>query len=68
MCGPKFCSMNISQEVREYAKDTEQVAADQAISIKMLDDPLEGMRQKSQEFRESGSELYHPAAHAEVSD
>ncbi|NMS48191.1 hypothetical protein HKB15_28460, partial [Vibrio parahaemolyticus] len=49
-------------------KDTEQVAADQAISIKMLDDPLEGMRQKSQECRESGSELYHPAAHAEVSD
>ncbi|MHA2878699.1 phosphomethylpyrimidine synthase ThiC [Vibrio campbellii] len=68
MCGPKFCSMKISQEVREYAKDTEQVAADQAISIKMLDDPLEGMRQKSQEFRDTGSELYHPAAHAEVSD
>ncbi|WCP67095.1 phosphomethylpyrimidine synthase ThiC [Vibrio tubiashii] len=68
MCGPKFCSMKISQEVREYAKDTEQVAADQAISIKMLDDPLEGMRQKSQEFRETGSELYHPAAHAEVND
>ncbi|MGY3685544.1 phosphomethylpyrimidine synthase ThiC [Vibrio coralliilyticus] len=64
MCGPKFCSMKISQEVREYAKDTEQVAADQAISIKMLDDPLEGMRQKSKEFRDTGSELYHPAATA----
>ncbi|QIA64620.1 phosphomethylpyrimidine synthase ThiC [Vibrio astriarenae] len=62
MCGPKFCSMKISQEVREYAKDTEQVAADQAIEIKMLDNPLEGMRQKSQEFRNTGSELYHPAA------
>ncbi|RTZ14168.1 phosphomethylpyrimidine synthase ThiC [Vibrio aquaticus] len=68
MCGPKFCSMKISQEVREYAKDTEQVAADQAISIKMLDDPLEGMRKKSEEFRATGSELYHPAATAEVSD
>ncbi|WP_019277616.1 phosphomethylpyrimidine synthase ThiC [Vibrio coralliilyticus] len=64
MCGPKFCSMKISQEVREYAKDTEQVAADQAISVKMLDDPLEGMRQKSKEFRDTGSELYHPAATA----
>ncbi|NRB67909.1 MAG: phosphomethylpyrimidine synthase ThiC [Vibrio sp.] len=64
MCGPKFCSMKISQEVREYAKDTEQVAADQAISIKMLDDPLEGMRQKSKEFRDTASELYHPAATA----
>ncbi|AXN31939.1 phosphomethylpyrimidine synthase ThiC [Vibrio coralliilyticus] len=64
MCGPKFCSMKISQEVREYAKDTEQVAADQAISVKMLDDPLEGMRQKSKEFRDTGSELYHPSATA----
>lgn len=64
MCGPKFCSMKISQEVREYAKDTEQVAADQAISVKMLDDPLEGMRQKSKEFRDTGSELYHPVATA----
>lgn len=60
MCGPKFCSMKISQEVREYAKDTEQVAADQAVSIKMLDDPFEGMRKKSQEFLSSGSQLYHP--------
>ena len=65
MCGPKFCSMKISQEVREYAKDTEQVALDQAIEIKMLDDPLEGMRQKSAEFKASGSELYHPAVDAE---
>ncbi|OEF07095.1 phosphomethylpyrimidine synthase ThiC [Vibrio genomosp. F10] len=61
MCGPKFCSMKISQEVREYAKDSKQVAADQAIEIKMLDDPLEGMRRKSQEFLATGSELYHPA-------
>ncbi|NLS14800.1 phosphomethylpyrimidine synthase ThiC [Vibrio sp. SM6] len=68
MCGPKFCSMKISQEVREYAKDKEQVAADRAISIKMLDDPLEGMRQKSAEFRASGAELYHPAAHAEAGE
>ncbi|RSD30541.1 phosphomethylpyrimidine synthase ThiC [Vibrio pectenicida] len=68
MCGPKFCSMKISQEVREYAKDTEQVAADRAISIKLLDDPLEGMRKKSQQFRAAGSELYHPAAHVEAGD
>lgn len=58
MCGPKFCSMKISHEVREYAKDTDQVALDQAIEIKMLADPMEGMRQKSQEFKEQGSELY----------
>ncbi|PQJ83208.1 phosphomethylpyrimidine synthase ThiC [Aliivibrio sifiae] len=65
MCGPKFCSMKISQEVREYAKDIDQVALDQAIEIKMIDDPLEGMRQKSAEFKASGSELYHPAVEAE---
>ncbi|MEZ9675647.1 phosphomethylpyrimidine synthase ThiC [Vibrio breoganii] len=60
MCGPKFCSMKISQEVREYAKDAKKVAEDQMLEIKMLDDPLEGMRQKSQEFLETGAELYHP--------
>ncbi|MFA0087107.1 phosphomethylpyrimidine synthase ThiC [Vibrio sp. 10N.261.51.F12] len=57
MCGPKFCSMKISQEVREYAKGLE---AQGDISIKLVDDPLEGMRQKSAEFRATGAELYHP--------
>lgn len=61
MCGPKFCSMKISQEVREYAKDSEQVSADQAIEVKMIGDPLEGMKAKSREFLETGSELYHPS-------
>ncbi|WP_318448315.1 phosphomethylpyrimidine synthase ThiC [Photobacterium leiognathi] len=58
MCGPKFCSMKISQEVRDYAKDLER---SDELAIKLLDDPLEGMQQKAQEFREKGSELYHPA-------
>lgn len=62
MCGPKFCSMKISQEVREYAKTNGTKLIDEALSIKMIDDPLEGMKQKSQEFLASGSELYHPAA------
>lgn len=57
MCGPKFCSMKISQEVRDYASDLEQSGD---FAIKMLDDPLEGMRQKADEFRATGSELYHP--------
>ncbi|MBP2700814.1 phosphomethylpyrimidine synthase ThiC [Photobacterium lucens] len=58
MCGPKFCSMKISQEVRDYAKDLER---SDELAIKLLDDQLEGMQQKAQEFREKGSELYHPA-------
>jgi phosphomethylpyrimidine synthase len=67
MCGPKFCSMKISQEVREYAKDL-QTADGEEIEIKLIDDPLEGMRQKSAEFKASGSELYHPAAMASVEE
>ncbi|MDF9400623.1 phosphomethylpyrimidine synthase ThiC [Vibrio sp. 1180_3] len=66
MCGPKFCSMKISQEVREYAKDSEQVAADAKISVKLLDDPLEGMRKKSHEFKAAGSELYHLAVNKQT--
>lgn len=50
MCGPKFCSMKISQEVREL--DDAQVEAINAQA-------REGMREKSEEFRESGAEIYH---------
>jgi len=50
MCGPKFCSMKISQEVREL--DDEQVAA-------MTAEADTGMQQKAEEFRETGSEIYH---------
>jgi phosphomethylpyrimidine synthase len=54
MCGPKFCSMRISQDVRDLAES----------SGKSLEETLElGMREKSDEFRASGSELYRtPAA------
>ncbi|MCQ1060680.1 phosphomethylpyrimidine synthase ThiC [Photobacterium sp. ZSDE20] len=57
MCGPKFCSMKISQEVRDYAKRLEKEGD---LAVKVLDDPLEGMQQKADEFRARGSELYHP--------
>ncbi len=49
MCGPKFCSMKISQEVRDL--DAEQVAAINAQAE-------EGMQEKSKEFLKKGSELY----------
>src|SRR5690554_3401328 len=49
MCGPKFCSMKISQEVRDYA-------AEQGIDeVSAID---AGMEAKSREFVESGSKLY----------
>lgn len=74
MCGPKFCSMKISQEVRDYAKENGYAAAGEAIDVTMLEEPLAGMQQKSQEFREKGSELYLQKSHhsspqgAEVAD
>jgi phosphomethylpyrimidine synthase len=65
MCGPKFCSMKISQEVRDYAKDLEARGIDpdnagDAIEIKMIDVEAE-MKAKSAEFKQTGSEIYHKA-------
>jgi phosphomethylpyrimidine synthase len=44
MCGPKFCSMKITQDVRDYAAT--------------LNDKEQGMTQMSEKFRQLGSELY----------
>lgn len=52
MCGPHFCSMKITQDVRDYAREhgvDEQAALD------------EGMAEKSAEFRAQGAEVYHRA-------
>ncbi len=57
MCGPKFCSMKISQEVREFAA-TKNAPADQFIAA---GDAEAGMRAMSEVFKEKGGELYLPA-------
>ncbi|KRT57644.1 phosphomethylpyrimidine synthase ThiC, partial [endosymbiont of Ridgeia piscesae] len=49
MCGPHFCSMKITQEVREFA-------AKQGISE--IDALKQGMNEKSVEFKQQGSEIY----------
>lgn len=49
MCGPKFCSMKISQEVRDFAAENDIV--DNEVIVK-------GMKAKSEEFKEKGSEVY----------
>tara|TARA_Y100001970_G_scaffold266394_1_gene354991 strand:- start:5525 stop:7408 length:1884 start_codon:yes stop_codon:yes gene_type:complete len=54
MCGPKFCSMKISQEVREYAKENEK------IDIIDLDEIESGMKEKAKEFTKQGSKIYKP--------
>jgi phosphomethylpyrimidine synthase len=51
MCGPKFCSMKITQDVRDYAK-AHGVAETDAIG--------EGLAEKAAEFREQGGEVYSP--------
>ena len=68
MCGPKFCSMKISQEVRDYAAGLDNnTNNDQIIEIKLLDETLaisaQGMAEKSAEFKASGSEIYQSVAH-----
>ncbi len=61
MCGPKFCSMKISQEVRDYAAEngTEITPLEDGEEqiVKMIDVKAE-MEQKAQEFREQGAEIY----------
>jgi phosphomethylpyrimidine synthase len=49
MCGPKFCSMKISQDVRDYAA---KKGVDEQSAVEL------GMQEKSQEFKDSGAEIY----------
>ncbi|WP_367274017.1 phosphomethylpyrimidine synthase ThiC [Kangiella sp.] len=44
MCGPKFCSMKISQDVRDYSAEQKKIE--------------QGMAEKSQEFKQQGAEIY----------
>src|SRR4030095_16202699 len=50
MCGPHFCSMKITQDVREYA-------AKHGVSDK--DALTKGMQEKAVEFVKKGAEIYH---------
>jgi phosphomethylpyrimidine synthase len=52
MCGPHFCSMKITQDVRDYAK--EHGVADEADAL------ARGLQEKAAEFRQTGSEIYRP--------
>ena len=57
MCGPKFCSMKITQEVRDFA-------AKQNAGVETFvaaEDAEKGMQEMSEKFREEGGEVYLPA-------
>jgi phosphomethylpyrimidine synthase len=49
MCGPHFCSMKITQDVRDYAA-AQGIAANQALAT--------GLQEKAEAFREAGQKLY----------
>jgi len=66
MCGPKFCSMKITQDVRDYvnkesaAKINGQAVTGDTIQIRDVEKEIqEQMEEKSKVFRERGSEIYH---------
>jgi len=52
MCGPHFCSMKITQDVREYAAQ-KQIDEQAALDV--------GMKEKAEEFVAAGSEIYQPS-------
>ncbi len=49
MCGPKFCSMKITQDVRDFAA---RQGVDESVAIEL------GMKSKADEFRDKGAEIY----------
>jgi phosphomethylpyrimidine synthase len=55
MCGPKFCSMRISQDVRDYAASK---GMDLASAVEI------GLKEKATEFRQSGSAVYREPSEA----
>ena len=63
MCGPKFCSMQISQEVRAFASKQNQ-PADAFIAAHVVgeNEAEAGMAEMSEIFKQRGGEIYLPAA------
>ncbi len=49
MCGPHFCSMKITEDIREYA-EKKKVSLGKALEV--------GMKEKAEEFRTKGSQIY----------
>jgi phosphomethylpyrimidine synthase len=57
MCGPKFCSMKITQDVRDYAAKLNEAGVEIAEETTVVD-PDSGMDEMSRKFRELGSQVY----------
>jgi phosphomethylpyrimidine synthase len=57
MCGPKFCSMKITQDVRDYAATLNEAGVEMAQETTVVD-PEAGMAAMSAKFRALGAEVY----------
>ncbi|HKD25107.1 MAG TPA: phosphomethylpyrimidine synthase ThiC [Xanthobacteraceae bacterium] len=64
MCGPKFCSMKITQDVRDYAATLNEPAGGEASA----DVAQAGMAEMSRKFRDMGSEVYVDAEAVKASN
>jgi phosphomethylpyrimidine synthase len=53
MCGPAFCAMKITKDIREFAAN-EQISVEEACA--------RGMRERAEAFRQQGGEIYQPAS------
>ncbi|MBI1330112.1 MAG: phosphomethylpyrimidine synthase ThiC [Alphaproteobacteria bacterium] len=62
MCGPKFCSMKISQEVRDAAKGQNDWGQNDSLSTAEI---RAAMAKKAEEFKQGGGEIYLPKDAAE---
>ena len=49
MCGPHFCSMKITEDVRKFAAE-QKISEEEALQV--------GLEQKATEFNEAGAEIY----------
>jgi phosphomethylpyrimidine synthase len=57
MCGPKFCSMEITQQVRDYAAKLNEARVELAEETTQID-PQAGMAEMSKKFRDLGGQVY----------
>jgi phosphomethylpyrimidine synthase len=68
MCGPKFCSMKITQDVRDYAATLNDPAGAGASATSEADAAEAGMAEMSQKFRDMGGEVYVEAEAVKASN
>lgn len=59
MCGPKFCSMKITQEVRDFAARQNAKSEEEKLTVAEAE---AGMEEMSKRFQDKGGEIYLPAA------